>query len=186
MVCEKGIVEDLKYVKQRFIAAGITMALLMLTLTGAYGESNIHPAGHSHTEDSVDFSLSPDPGFGPDQVVKIQLEALQHNDRGDGGIALNFRFSSPENKKSTGPIERFANIIKSPIYSPMINSLAIDYDAVEVRGDIARQRVTIIGKSGKKYTYVFYLSKQNTEPYHNCWMTDAVIVERVEDRSISV
>jgi hypothetical protein len=39
----------------------------------------------------------------PDQVFKIQLEALRTNDENDRGIEITFRFASPANKRSTGP-----------------------------------------------------------------------------------
>jgi len=164
----------------------ILISSLLLPLPGIRGDESFLNTGHSQENVRVDLTLAPHPTLAPDDVVRIQLEALQHNGRRNRGIELTFRFASPANRSNTGPIERFQAIIKSPLYRPMLNSLSVEYEPVEIRGEVARQRVSLIGKSGKKFIYVFYLSKQFDEPYSNCWMTDAVIVERVEDRSISI
>jgi hypothetical protein len=77
-------------------------------------------------------------------------------------------------------------MIESPRYSPMLGSLTIDYGPVEVRDDTARQRVRLFGSGGEEVVYVFYLSKQSREPYENCWMTDAVVVESWEQNGSSI
>ena len=58
----------------------------------------------------------PKPELTPEQVVEIQVEALRKNDvpTPDAGIATTFRFASPGNRKVTGPLERFAPIVKAP------------------------------------------------------------------------
>jgi len=116
----------------------------------------------------------PDPALGPQDVVRIQLEALRGNDAGDEGIAAAFRFASPGNRASTGPVARFARMIKAGPYRLMLKYRAVDFEPVEVRGDRARQRVTLIGVEGSM-TYEFYLSRQPApECPGRCWMTDAV------------
>jgi hypothetical protein len=119
-----------------------------------------------------EIRLAPDPRYSPEEVVQIQLEALQKED-----IEVTFRFASPSNKSQTGPLERFARMIEGPLYSPMIGSLTIYYYPVEIREHLAFQRVKLFGKGGEEVIYVFYLSKQTASPYENCWMTDAVIAE---------
>jgi hypothetical protein len=70
--------------------------------------------------------LMPRPELSPEQVVQYQIEALQHNDEPklDTGIERAFRFASPSNKQMTGPLEKFIRIVKSPVYSPMVNSVS--------------------------------------------------------------
>jgi len=48
---------------------------------------------------------------------------------------------------------------------------------VETVSDRARQRVTLTG-ARESVTYWFYLSQQSEAPYADCWMTDAVYIER--------
>lgn len=123
---------------------------------------------------------SPSPELSPEQVVRIQLQALRGNDESDRGIAICFRFASPANKANTGPLSRFARMIKDGGYRLMLEYRHIDYEPVQIADDVARQRVTLIG-STTSITYVFYLSKQSQPDCDGCWMTDAVSVERVED-----
>ena len=123
----------------------------------------------------------PAPELGPGEVVKIQLEALRGNDAQDSGIQLCFRFASPGNKVHTGPVERFGQMIRQEPYALMLSYLDVQYEPIEIAENRARQRVTLIGPT-EAITYVFLLSRQLEAAEggcKGCWMTDAVIVERV-------
>jgi hypothetical protein len=134
--------------------------LLALALTG----STPHPA----------------PSLSPSQVVSIVLNALQHNDdpQPDAGIATTFEFASPANRVETGPLQRFALMIKNPAYRVMLGFRSATRGPVELDGNHARQRVVIVGRDGAQVTYIFLLSKQSEGPYANCWMTDGVIRQK--------
>lgn len=121
----------------------------------------------------------PNPTLSPEDVVKIQLEALQHNDTPtkDAGIAVAFRFASPANQTMTGPLEKFVLLVKNPLYRPMLNYKKLERDKIEISGDEARQRITVITANDERISYVFTLSKQKEGQFKNCWMTDGV--ERV-------
>ena len=122
----------------------------------------------------------PAPTLSPGQVVTIVLNALQHNDdpQPDAGIATTFEFASPANREETGPLRRFALMIKNPAYRPMLGFRSATRLPIEIDGSRARQRVVIIGRDGSQVTYVFLLSKQSDGPYANCWMTDGVIRQK--------
>ena len=113
----------------------------------------------------------------PEQVVQFQVTALQHNDdpQTDAGIERVFRFASPSNKTSTGPLEKFAQIVKSPAYSPMLNNVSSSIVGSDVEGDKAKVAVKVFGATGRPVTYIFVLSKQRDGEFSNCWMTDAVM-----------
>lgn len=128
-------------------------------------------------------SAVPDPKLPPDEVVKLQIEALRHNDDTDRGIAVAFRFASPSNKLSTGPLPRFASMIRNGAYRLMLDYAATDYGEVEVVGNNARLRVTLVRRS-EIVSYVFYLSKQSQEPFVDCWMTDAVTLEPTDKTQV--
>ena len=121
----------------------------------------------------------PNKNLTPAQVVKIQMEALQHNDapHRDAGIETTFAFASPENKQATGPLEHFITIVKAPAYLPMLNCKSITYDAITVDGDEAKQRVHIVAADGTAITYMFMLSRQTDGPYTGCWMNDGCVRE---------
>jgi hypothetical protein len=120
--------------------------------------------------------LTPRPELSPEQVVQYQVEALQHNDepKADAGIERAFRFASPSNKQMTGPLEKFIRIVKSPVYSSMLNSVSSSIVGSDVKDDQARFAVHFVAADGRQVTFVFVLSKQNEGEFNNCWMTDGV------------
>ncbi len=122
----------------------------------------------------------PSPRLSPQEVVRIQLEALRGNDESDRGIAVCFRFASPSNKVNTGPLPRFAQMIKDGAYRLMLEYIDAEFEPAEIVDDVARQVVRLIGPS-RAITYAFYLSRQGAGDCEGCWMTDAVTVERIED-----
>lgn len=131
---------------------------------------------------AIAFAASPHPAptLSPAEVVTIVLNALQHNDdpQPDAGIATTFEFASPANREETGPLQRFALMIKNPAYRIMLDFRTATRGRLELDGNHARQRVVIVGRDGTQVTYVFLLSKQPEGPYANCWMTDGVIRQK--------
>ena len=128
-------------------------------------------------------ATSPDADLSPREVVEAQLAALQQNDvpETDEGIRIAFRFASPDNRQTTGPIERFARMLHAPAYSALLNHKARSLsETTEVR-DMARIKVTLVAASGEQYAYVWILSRQSGPPCAGCWMTDTVL--RVEVRN---
>ena len=118
----------------------------------------------------------PSPDLSPADVVRVQVEALQRNDdpRPDAGIEAAFRFASPGNRAATGPLPRFARMVKGPVYGDMIDFASAEYGDVALEGDRAAQRVTLVQDDGRRVTYVFTLSRQAGGEYDGCWMTDGV------------
>ena len=121
----------------------------------------------------------PNKNLAPAQVVKIQMEALQHNDapHPNAGIETTFAFASPENKQATGPLEHFITIVKAPAYLPMLNCKSVTYDPIMVDGETAKQRVHIVAADGTSITYLFMLSRQTDGPFAGCWMNDGCVRE---------
>ena len=127
--------------------------------------------------DPLSDALVPAPALAPQEVVRIQLEALRVNGSDDRGIAVAFRFASPGNKQSTGPLPRFAGMIRNGPYALMLRFTDADYAPVMVAGRFAYQKVTLTAPGEVPVTYVFYLSRQETGgPLSECWMTDAVSI----------
>jgi hypothetical protein len=116
----------------------------------------------------------PDPAHGPADVVRFQLEALRANNASDEGIVTCFRFASPQNQEQTGPLGRFTQIVKSPIYRPMLDYERADYAPIEVDRGNARQLVTLHDAEGHTATFVFLLAIQQHPAVRRCWMTEAV------------
>jgi hypothetical protein len=160
-----------------------TRGLSLMTVVACVFLSTAAVRGHAAgSPEGIDGGPSPNAALSPDQVVRIQLDALRENDPADSGIAIAFRFASPSNKSNTGPLPRFARMIKEGVYALMLDYVEADYSPVEVVGTRARQKVTLTGTS-RIVTYVFYLSRQEHDACEGCWMTDAVSVERVATQS---
>ena len=104
---------------------GITALLVVLAA----------PVGAAHLPQT-----EPDPSLSPQDVVSIQIEALQHNDTPyeDRGIEITFNFASPTNKRMTGPLEQFKAMVRNPVYGPMIDHRSAKYETVKVEGDFAQ------------------------------------------------
>lgn len=118
----------------------------------------------------------PSPDLSPAEVVRIQIEALGSNDdpTPDAGIEVAFRFASPGNRAATGPLPRFAEMVKGPVYRDMLDFERAIYGESVVEDDLAAQRVTLVHRDGRRSAYVFLLSRQRGGTYAECWMTDGV------------
>jgi len=130
----------------------------------------------SYSQSDFVPELQPSPAYQPAEVVGIQMRALANNDQpfSNAGIELTFRFASPRNKQSTGPIERFTGLFGHPTYRAMLNHSNLEIGEAEIRENRARVPVRIQAIDGKKLIYLFELSLQDSAPYLNCWMTDGV------------
>ena len=147
-----------------YVALYIGVFFTIVNSSAAYSQSEFVP------------ELQPSPAYQPSEVVGIQMRALANNDKpfSNAGIEITFRFASPKNKLSTGPIERFTGLFNHPAYRAMINHSSLEVGKAEVRQNRARVPVKIETDDGRNLIFLFELSLQNTEPYLNCWMTDAV------------
>ena len=118
----------------------------------------------------------PSPELTPEAVVRIQVEALRQNDEphDDAGIEAAFRFASPANRRATGPLPRFAEMVRRG-YADLLGFERAEYGPVRVDGDRASQWVTLVQADGSRTAYVFGLSRQEGGACDGCWMTDAVV-----------
>jgi hypothetical protein len=122
----------------------------------------------------------PSPSLSPSQVVQTVMESMHRNNdpSPDAGIKTAFNFASPANKRQTGPVDRFVQMVRDPMYKPMLDSQAIEYGPLTIEGDAAQQLVTVVDADSRVASYVFSLSRQGNGRYAGCWMTDGVV--RVE------
>ena len=126
--------------------------------------------------------VEPVPELGPGEVVELQLRAFRQNDEEDRGMAVAFRFASPNNRRATGPLERFAKMMKGPLYRPMLVYEEMSLGEPLIRGRVALQRV-VLTVEDRTFSYDFYLVRQEGGEFDQCWMTEAVqIVPNEEPR----
>ena len=120
-------------------------------------------------------NANPDPKLKPNDVVKLQLIAMQQNDDSDFGIEVTFRFASPANKRQTGPLKRFIRLINNTSYRPLLNHIKATFLELTIEENFAVQDVIITTSKGNRIGYRFRLSIQKGPLYPACWMTDSVI-----------
>ena len=121
----------------------------------------------------------PESKLKPNDVVRLQLLAMQQNDDSDFGIEVTFRFASPSNKIQTGPLKRFIRLVRNPSYLPLLNHTNATFLELTVEEDFAVQDVIITTSKGKRIGYRFRLSIQKGTLYPGCWMTDSVVPFKV-------
>lgn len=125
----------------------------------------------------------PSPAYGPDEVIRLQLEALAANDdpHQDAGVEAAFRFASPANKRVTGPLARFVAMVHNALYRPLLNHRAVRYGTLRVGDDRAAQTVIVTARDGEVVAYLFMLSRQQGGDCDGCWMTDSVLRFEAEE-----
>jgi len=134
------------------------------------------------------WAQEPSPDLSPRQVVEAQLAAMQHNDEPepDAGIRTAFRFASPSNRETTGPVERFIEMVKQPGYDALLNHRQTSLSPTTEKGGQARIKVHLIDAKGQESAFVWILSKQSASPYEGCWMTDSVFRVDIGDSPFQV
>jgi hypothetical protein len=132
-----------------------------------------------HEEYPVAELPTPDPSYGPERVVSLQLEGLAENDDPfeNAGIGTAYNFASPANRRATGPFDRFVRMVKGPQYAPMVDHVEATRGPMERDGARAEQRVTLTGPDGRTATYLFGLSEQSGGQFEGCWLTDRVMLD---------
>jgi Domain of unknown function (DUF4864) len=119
--------------------------------------------------------LAPHPGLSPAEVVAIQLEALQANAaENDAGIAQTWAFAHPDNKRMTGPLPRFAQMLKSPRYRMLLNHRSHEVIEVSRTDEEAVFAVTVTTVAGDFLGCRWTVAKVRDGEHAGAWMTIAV------------
>ena len=121
--------------------------------------------------------LKPNSNIKPSDVVKIQLIGLQNNNDEfeDSGIEQTWNFAHPNNKKATGPLDKFKRMIKSNNYQMMINH--ISHTITEIRGGDNWVQFEVIILDNKKIYHKFNWQVEKyieDGPLKDCWLTTMV------------
>ena len=113
----------------------------------------------------------------PMQVVEIQLSGLMKNDQyyKDSGIEQTWKFAHPNNKKYTGPLEKFKMMLKGESYSMLLNHIDSKIKEVFISEKIATFEVIILDVEKKYYKFKWQVEKYSKDgPLKDCWLTTAV------------
>jgi hypothetical protein len=119
--------------------------------------------------------LGPDPALSPAEVVAIQLDALQANEaETDAGIARTWAFAHPDNRRMTGPLPRFAQMIKGPQYRMLLNHRSHEVREVSRTDEEAVFAVRVTTAAGDVVGNRWTVARVRDGEHAGAWMTIAV------------
>ena len=121
--------------------------------------------------------IKPSIEIDPAQVVKIQLTGLMKNDSPykDKGIEQTWEFAHPNNKKFTGPLNKFKEMIKGESYKMLIDHENHEVKEIFLNNEIAVFEVVIMDSDKKYFKFKWQVEKYlNNGPLENCWLTTVV------------
>lgn len=120
--------------------------------------------------------IEPNPAYAPEEAVAIQLTALQTNnaERTDDGIEQTWVFAHPSNKRMTGPLPRFTQMVKGPKYNVLLNHRTHQIEEALRAENRAVFNVTVVSKTGDAYECEWTVEKVAAGKQAGAWMTSAV------------
>ena len=121
--------------------------------------------------------IKPNSNLKPFEVLMIQLNSLKNNDNPykDAGIEQAWEFAHPINKASTGPLERFKQMIYSDSYRILISHENNKTTILKETENKFLYKVYVLTEDKKKYYYIWQIEKVKQDgKFKNCWMTTGV------------
>ena len=121
--------------------------------------------------------VKPNTNLEPFDVLMIQLNSLKNNNvpYKDAGIEQTWEFAHPNNKATTGPLDKFKKMIYSENYKILISHQSSEITILKETESTSVYKVIILTKNKKKYHYIWQVEKVLSEgKFKNCWMTTSV------------
>ena len=121
--------------------------------------------------------LKPNTTLKPMDVLTIQLNSLKNNNvpYKDARIEQTWKFAHPNNKRATGPLEKFKKMIYSENYQLLIGYENYEIIVLNESKNTFIYKVYILSKDKKKYYYIWEIEKVVEDGnLKNCWMTTQV------------
>ena len=107
-------------------------------------------------------------------IISLQMNALQRNDKYDNGIKIAFEYASQDNRLATGPYPRFIKMVKNDIYKHLLKCKKWSFvknTIQKVKDEKYSRMVKVKSSDNKEYIYRFTLSRQIPSLF---WRTDSV------------
>ncbi|HEU0101252.1 MAG TPA: DUF4864 domain-containing protein [Mycobacteriales bacterium] len=122
---------------------------------------------------------APAPGLSPTDVVLAQLAGLRSEPRvgaaAGRGVHQVWAFASPGNRAATGPVQRFAAMLRGSAYAALLEHRAAQLGPLVDRGDEAQVEVLVLGTDDRTVGFTWVLARQRTGAYAGCWLTEGVV-----------
>ena len=121
--------------------------------------------------------IKPNIYLNPFDIITIQLKSLQNNNipYKDFGIEQVWEFAHPINKRTTGPLEKFKQMIYSDSYKILISHENNKTIILKESNNKFVYKVYVLSKEKKRYYYIWQIEKVEQEGnLKDCWMTTGV------------
>ena len=121
--------------------------------------------------------LKPHTNLLPEEVISIQLTALQNNNYPyiNFGIEQTWELAHPSNRQYTGSLSNFIKMMYSDSYFIMINHKKHNINLVEQGANISFFLVELVDKTDNKFKFQWIVEKVLIDgELKNCWMTTSV------------
>lgn len=128
--------------------------------------------GGTQIEKEIDSSI-PQPKLSPSDVVTLQVNSLRDGVVDKNKLKVCYSLASPENRKSTGPFSRFAELVMAPPYDRLANCEDWQVGGTFIDKNLAAVLVSAISNEGEVSAFRFILQRQDY-PRPECWLTEGV------------
>ena len=121
--------------------------------------------------------INPNNSIQPSEVIKIQLVGLMNNNKDfkDSGIEQTWNFAHPNNKKNTGPLSKFKQMIKGNSYQMLLDHISHTITELGSRDNWVQFEVVILDKDKIYHKFNWQVEKYTIEgPLKDCWLTTMV------------
>ena len=127
------------------------------------------------------------PQMSASDIISLQMNALQRNNKYDNGIKIAFEYASQDNRLATGPYPRFIKMVKNDMYKHLLKCKKWSFvkNTIQKIKDEKYSRIVKVKSShdNKEYKYRFTLSRQIPSLF---WRTDSVeLIEGMDHEDIS-
>jgi hypothetical protein len=118
--------------------------------------------------------ILPNTNYEAFDVVQIQLLALKNNDKiyKNSGIEQTWNFAHPNNKKITGPLDRFTLMIQGEGYKMLLNHIEHTITLVQSGDNWAQFEVTVLDQSKTYHKFNWQVEK-----YEKTWSFERLLVD---------
>lgn len=128
------------------------------------------------------------PKMNAPDIISLQMNALQRNNKNDSGIKIAYEYASSDNRLATGPYTRFLRMVKNNMYKHLLkcNKWSFVKNSIKKVKDEKYSRIVKVKSShdNKEYTYRFTLSRQIPSLF---WRTDSVeLIEGYDTDTCSI
>lgn len=119
-------------------------------------------------------TAGPSPELEPEEVVRLQIEALQTGTPNDFDGELLYVFASFDFRSAFDGVEEFTEHLTRRPYAPLIGHREAQYHPLELDNSLARQDVTVVSADGERRRFGFLLTRGGGEDCSDCWFLEAV------------